>query len=66
MLEPSKLLVDAEKKGKNHRRLALMEELKTLPFGAIWDKLCLDDGVPGTSWIDLTDDYEKSVLSKRR
>jgi L-rhamnose isomerase len=66
MLEPTKLLADAEKKGKNHRRLALMEELKTLPFGAVWDKLCLDDGAAGANWIDLADDYEKSVLLKRR
>ncbi|MDR1419890.1 MAG: L-rhamnose isomerase [Treponema sp.] len=66
MLEPTALLVDAEKKGKNHRRLALMEELKTLPFGAVWDKLCLEGGVPpGADWLELADGYEESVLSKR-
>jgi L-rhamnose isomerase len=66
LLEPTKLLVEAEKAGKNHERLALMEELKTLPFSAVWDKLCLDAGAPvGIDWLDPVRDYEKSVLSKR-
>lgn len=67
ILEPTQLLVEAERAGKNHERLALMEEFKTLPFSAVWDKLCLDAGVPvGTDWIGLVDTYEKTVLSKRR
>jgi len=65
-LEPTKLLVDAEKKGKNHERLALMEECKTLPFSAVWDKLCLDAEVPvSTSWLTEVNNYEEKVLSKR-
>jgi L-rhamnose isomerase len=65
-LEPTGLLVEAEKKGKNHERLALMEECKTLPFSAVWDKLCLDAGVPvSTAWMDDVNDYEEKVLSKR-
>jgi L-rhamnose isomerase len=67
MLEPTKLLVDAEKAGKNHRRLALMEELKTLPFGAVWDKLCAEDNsAAGAGWIDQAEAYEKTVLGKRK
>ncbi|MDR1904777.1 MAG: L-rhamnose isomerase, partial [Treponema sp.] len=66
LLEPAKLLIEAEKAGKNHERLALMEELKTLPFSAVWDKLCLDAGVPvGIDWLKPVDQYEESVLSKR-
>jgi len=66
-LEPIKLLLDAEKKGKNHERLALLEECKTLPFSAVWDKLCLDAGVPvSTAWMTEVDDYEAKVLSKRK
>jgi L-rhamnose isomerase len=66
LLEPVKLLVEAEKAGRNHERLALMEEFKTLPFPAVWDKLCLDAGVPaGTDWLDKVNEYEKTVLVKR-
>ncbi|GHV70407.1 L-rhamnose isomerase [Spirochaetia bacterium] len=66
LLEPTRLLVDAEKAGRNHERLALMEELKTLPFSAVWDKLCLGAGVPaGVSWLGNVGEYEKTVLAKR-
>ena len=66
LLEPTRLIVDAEKRGKNHERLALMEECKTLPFSAVWDKLCLDAGVPaGADWLDKVGEYEKTVLAKR-
>ncbi|MDR0553247.1 MAG: L-rhamnose isomerase [Treponema sp.] len=66
LLEPTALLIEAEKNGKNHERLALMEEFKTLPFSAVWDKLCLDAGVPvGVDWINPARDYEARVLSKR-
>ena len=66
LLEPHKLLTDAEKTGKNHERLALMEEFKTLPFGAVWDKLCLESGVPsGANWLENVKEHEKTVLLKR-
>jgi len=67
VLEPSKLLTSAEKAGRNHERLALMEEFKTLPFAAVWDKLCLDEGVPvGAGWLEKVNEYEKAVLLKRK
>lgn len=66
LLEPTTLLLDAEKAGRNHERLALMEEFKTLPFSAVWDKLCLDSEVPiGSDWLHLVNEYEDRVLLKR-
>ncbi|MDR2394976.1 MAG: L-rhamnose isomerase [Treponema sp.] len=65
-LEPTALLVAAEKTGKYHERLALMEALKTFPFAAVWDKLCLDAGVPvGTDWFALVDSYEQGIQGPR-
>jgi len=65
-LEPTALIKEAEATGKNHERLALMEESKTLPFSAVWDKYCLVQGAPvGPAWIDAVAGYEKDVLSKR-
>lgn len=57
---------DAEHKGNLTSRLALMEERKTLPFGAIWDYYCMkqDAGV-GTDWLAKVKQYETDVLSKR-
>ena len=47
-------------------RLALTEEDKTLPFGAIWDYYCLKEDVPvGEDWLKEVRDYEKNVMSAR-
>ncbi|MDR2247652.1 MAG: L-rhamnose isomerase [Treponema sp.] len=66
LLEPSGLLLEAEAAGKLHERLGLLEAFKTLPFSAVWDKLCLDAEVPvGTDWLGKAADYEARTLSKR-
>jgi L-rhamnose isomerase len=44
-----------------------MEECKTLPFAAVWDKLCLSAGVPvSAEWLSSVNDYEQKVLNKRK
>jgi L-rhamnose isomerase len=66
LLEPRQLLVDAENSGRYHERLALMEEFKSFPIAAVWDKLCLEDSVPaGPDWLGRVDAYEAEVLSHR-
>lgn len=66
LLEPSELLKQAEEEGNNGQRLALMEEFKTLPFGAVWDKYCMDMHTPvGVDWLNNINEYEKDVLSRR-
>ncbi len=66
LLEPTALIAEAERAGRNHERLALMEETKTLPFSAVWDKLCLDAGAPvGVDWIGKVAGYEAAVISGR-
>ena len=68
LLEPAKLIMEAEKAGKYHERLILMEAFKSaLPFSAIWDKLCLTAEVPpGIEFLRQIDQYEKTVLPKRK
>ena len=42
------------------------EEIKTLPFGDIWEHYCQTQGVPGgQEWYDQVAQYERDVLSKR-
>ena len=66
LLEPRDMLKSAEEKGDFFERLALFEELKTMPFGAVWDYYCMKNNMPvGTSLIDEIHNYEKDVLSKR-
>ncbi len=46
--------------------MAESEELKTLPFGAVYDEFCRRAGVPvGMAWFSEVEDYEKNVLAKR-
>lgn len=65
-LEPSAELVKLEENGKYFERLAMLEELKTMPFSAVWDYYCLQEGVPvGAGYITEIQQYEKEVLGKR-
>ncbi|MBN2024872.1 MAG: L-rhamnose isomerase [Pirellulales bacterium] len=66
LLEPTARLRQFEADGDYTSRLAVLEELKTLPFGAMWDYYCLKHDVPvGTAWMMETRQYEKDVLSRR-
>jgi L-rhamnose isomerase len=66
LLEPAEKLRQMELEGDYTGRLAMQEELKTLPFGAVWDYHCTKMETPaGESWLDETREYEKNILSKR-
>ena len=66
MLEPTAKLRDVENKGDFSSRLALVEEVKTLPMGAVWDYYCVKQNVPpACAWIDSVKRYEADVTSKR-
>jgi L-rhamnose isomerase len=66
LLEPFNTLVQYEEKGKNFERLAFLELLKTMPFGAIYDYYCMKNNVPsGHDYIDEILKYERDVLLKR-
>lgn len=66
MLEPTDRWRELETSGDLTSRLALLEEQKTLPFGAVWDYYCLTSGVPvGAAWLAEVKQYEQDVLSHR-
>jgi L-rhamnose isomerase len=66
LLEPTARLRRAESEGDFTARLALLEEAKTLPYGAIWDFYCESQEAPGgEAWLAEVKRYEKVVLSKR-
>ena len=67
LLEPVDSLKKLETGGDHTSRLALMEELKTMPFAAVWDQYCAKQGVPvGMDWMADVKKYETDVLSKRK
>jgi L-rhamnose isomerase len=66
LLEPSDNLLKYEEENRWFERLAILEELKTKPFGALWDYYCLKNDVPvAEHFIEEINEYEKDTLSKR-
>jgi L-rhamnose isomerase len=66
LLEPIDALRAMEIAGDYTSRLALLEELKGLPFGAVWDYHCLKQGAPvGMAFMNDIKAYEADVLAKR-
>ncbi|MFS0763523.1 MULTISPECIES: L-rhamnose isomerase [Peribacillus] len=66
LLVPNDHLKELQEKGDFTERLALMEEFKTYPFGAIWDYYCEKMNVPvKESWLTQVKEYERDVLAKR-
>ena len=66
LLEPLTTLREYEDNGQGFERLALMEEMKSLPFGAVYDYFNMKNGVPvGEEFIGRVQEYEKEVTGKR-
>ena len=66
LVAPIAKLRQLEAEGDYTSRLALMEDAKLLPAGAVWDYFCARQGVPvGEAWLPEIKDYERTVLAKR-
>jgi L-rhamnose isomerase len=66
LVAPIAKLKQFEAEGDYTSRLALMEDAKLLPAGAVWDYYCACEGVPvGEAWLAEVKDYERTVLAKR-
>jgi L-rhamnose isomerase len=67
LLEPAEKLREIELDGDYTARLAMLEELKTMPFGAVWDYYCTKQDVPpGLYWLKEVKDYETKVTNLRQ
>jgi L-rhamnose isomerase len=66
LLEPVEHIIKIEECGNNFKRLAMLEDLKSMPYGVIWEYYCMKHNVPtGTDYIEAIMDYENTVLAKR-
>ena len=66
LLEPSKRLREAEADGNLTARLALLEEAKSLPWGAVWDEFCRRSNVPvGAAWLAEAEAYGQETTRLR-
>lgn len=66
LLEPTESLQKLELEGDLTGRLAMIEDLKMMPFGDVWEEYCLRQNVPGShAWLSEVRTYEQSVLANR-
>jgi L-rhamnose isomerase len=66
MLEPLDQLCALEQAEDYTGRLALLEAIKSLPLGAVWDMFCVQQGAPvGAAFMDNIRAYEKTALAQR-
>lgn len=65
MLQPNARLKALQDNGEFTELMALNEELKMLPYGAIWSEYLKRENVLGAGWFEEIKKYEKDVLSKR-
>jgi L-rhamnose isomerase len=67
LLSPAEALREHERNGNLTARLAITEGMKTLPFGAVWDYHCEEQGVPPDgAWLPVIEAYERRILGGRR
>ena len=66
LLTPSDSLKADQDTGNLTAVLVRQDELKTMPFGDVWDEYCRRCGAPlDGAWLDTVLQYEQDVLSKR-
>jgi len=66
LLRPLGKLRELENAGDYTARLAMMEDSRSLPWGAVWDEYCQRNSTPADgAWLPAVRDYEARVLSKR-
>ena len=66
LLTPETLLADYQNNADYTSLLVISEEIKTAPFGAVWEELCARAEMPaGAAWFEEIKKYENEVLSAR-
>lgn len=66
LLTPNEQLAQLQEAGELTEVMMMQEEIKTYPFGAVWDYFCEINGVPvREEWFSEVKSYEEEVLNKR-
>ena len=66
LLQPHEEMKALQDRGEFSRLMVLQEEMKTLPFGEVWDEYCRRCGRPADGeWFPQVEEYEKKVLVNR-
>jgi L-rhamnose isomerase len=64
-LMPHEALTKLQDARNFSKLMAIQEEIKTLPFGAVWDEYLAREHIAGSDWFAGVEKYELEVLAKR-
>ena len=64
-LSPTESLARAQEKRDYTYVFAMSEEIKSLPFGAVFDEYLRRENTPGSEWFGRVKEYEATVLKER-
>ncbi len=66
LLQPNEELTKLQNEGNFTKLMVMQEELKTMPFGDVWNEYCRKCGKPADGeWFPAVEEYEKKVLAGR-
>lgn len=66
LLTPNEVLTAVQDSGNWTKLMVMQEEIKTLPFGEIWEEYCKRcNTLPDGEWYSQVEKYETEILSKR-
>jgi L-rhamnose isomerase len=68
LLQPNPRLRALQDSGNFTEQMMVLEEIKTLPFGDVWEEYCRRQNVPADdeTWFGEITKYEQEILSRRR
>ena len=67
LLQPTEQMQALQDAGRFTELMLCAEQLKTMPFPAVWERYCAEQGVPAedAAWFGTVQAYERDVLSGR-
>lgn len=66
LLQPYARLKKMQDEANFSEQMMLQEEMKTLPYGDVWEEYLSRNRFAGSDWFEAVRDYENKILKERR
>lgn len=66
LLQPNDTLKKMQDEANFTEQMVLQEEMKTLPYGDVWEEYLRRNNFAGADWFEKVRDYERKVLKERK
>lgn len=66
LLQPDDTLKKMQDEANFTEQMVLQEEMKTLPYGDVWEEYLRRNNFAGADWFEKVRDYERKVLKERK